>query len=551
MTLKTCNTGRRVLLIAILSVASAAALRAAAAEKLAQPDPAPSKPGTLLGLLPLELGEPDRHILESEKFRPPRPAGIFGPPAKPDLQVIYFPPNLPPLGVELDLPAVDRRMGAPADLAPYVMEPFYAPLSTRVVKRSLTRRQEEALARYDQRKANLLAALRAKLAATAALPDEARRAELAAFAAAQAPALAALEREADQWRRDCYTRPGGARTADWYEWRGWKLGRGRLARPRGETLFFEYQLLRAAAFYQEGLGLEQRRLLRECAMELEAEVFPGPADQPVSVRDHFWFFSPHLARVHLPDDLPAELQAKIDAFRALKAQLKRELRDTIYEQDRIVFESRREPVLEELAYAQAPRLADLDVQAEEIRRSLARVAPQPTPPAPAALPPELAARIEAYRAEQEALRRELADHMRRAVRHMIVPDAYAANPSMNAWRQARLAAIAQAREEFQRDHADRIAALRQQIHALRMAIEAWAGPGTASASTAGNSSFLAEFFARRGEQQGRHDYHVAVFQPGLSPAQRRLLLDAAIVALNLPLPGPEEQPGTLPGTLLK
>ena len=227
------------------------------------------------------------------------------------------------------------------------------------------------------------------------------------------------------------------------------------------------------------------------------------------------------------------------------------LRDTIYQQDRIVFESRREPVLEELALAQAPRLADLDVQAEEIRRSLARVAPQPTPAAPAPLPPELAASIESYRADREALRRELADRMRRAVRHMVVPDAYAANPAIHTWRMARLAAIAEAREAFHRDHTDRLTALREKLRALRAAIEAWAGPGAAGGSTVSNAAFLAEFFAQRGEQQSRHDYHVAVFEPGLSPAQRRLLFDAAIVAMNLPLPGPEEQPGTLPGTLLK
>jgi hypothetical protein len=38
------------------------------------------------------------------------------------------------------------------------------------------------------------------------------------------------------------------------------------------------------------------------------------------------------------------------------------------------------------------------------------------------------------------------------------------------------------------------------------------------------------------------DYNVAVFQPGLSPEQRRLLFAAALQKLGLPLPGGELQP---------
>ena len=38
------------------------------------------------------------------------------------------------------------------------------------------------------------------------------------------------------------------------------------------------------------------------------------------------------------------------------------------------------------------------------------------------------------------------------------------------------------------------------------------------------------------------DYHTAVFEPGLSPAQRRLLFGAAIEQLDIPLPRAEMQP---------
>ena len=42
--------------------------------------------------------------------------------------------------------------------------------------------------------------------------------------------------------------------------------------------------------------------------------------------------------------------------------------------------------------------------------------------------------------------------------------------------------------------------------------------------------------------QNYGEYQTAVFQPGLSPEQRRLLFDAAIEKLSLPLPGGERIP---------
>ena len=38
------------------------------------------------------------------------------------------------------------------------------------------------------------------------------------------------------------------------------------------------------------------------------------------------------------------------------------------------------------------------------------------------------------------------------------------------------------------------------------------------------------------------EYRLAIFQPGLSPEQRRLLFDGAIERLQLPLPGGKRQP---------
>jgi hypothetical protein len=442
---------------------------------------------------------------------------------------------------------IDTRVGAPEDLAPHVMEFYYAPLSTRVIEREVSRPQRAALADYEEKRAALVRVLRRRLDELASVGMTTRREELAALARQQAPALATLEAEAERLREDLISSG-----ANWYAIRSWKLRRGSLEGPRTETLFLEYQLLRAAAFFQVGLSAPQRWLLREWVIELESHVFPGDEAQDPQAADWFWFFSPHLARVHLPDDLPPDMQEMITAFREEKAALKWEVRNAIYENDELVFESRRVPILQALAEQQAERFAALDEQAETIRERLALVAPAPAPAPPPELPAEMQALIERYQHEKRSLERELADGVRRAIRHLVVPDRYASNPSLNDWREARAAAIADAREHFRARNAARLSAVRALHQEARTAIEAWmAEQGEVTPPGMNSASFLADFFDRRSQQQAHRDYHFAVFEPGLSPAQRRLLFGAAVAGLRLPLPGPEEQPSSLPGTLLK
>jgi hypothetical protein len=506
------------------------------------------KSTTLRNLNPVSIFSPDenRHILDLE-----RPPGRRADDSEPEVHTIYFPPNPPPLGIELSLRAVDDRVGAPLELAPYVLEPFYAPLSTRLIERSLTRKQEQQLADYVARKSERLRELRARLAELAAVGPELRLLALEEFADRQASALAALELEADGLRLQFYTQPMASSAGSWYEWRGWKLGRGRLDLPRDQTFFFEGQLLRGAAFYQEGLSPVQRELLRECAIELESLVFSDAQAAAPSAHEWFWFFSPHLARVHLPEDLPPDVQEKVAAFRTEKAALKAELRDAVYEQDRALFASSRAAPLAALAAAQESQLVELEKAAEDIRRRLAVVAPQPVPPLPPPLPAELSGMIDAYTREKKTLERELAECVRRAVRHMQVPVSYDVERSALTWHAARLEAIDRARERWRNENADRVDALKQKLEALRAAVEVWAGPAAREGPRGVTGSFLRDFFNRRSEQQGRHECHLAVFEPGLSPEQRRLLFEAGVVALNLPLPGPEEQPTSLPGTILK
>jgi hypothetical protein len=511
--------------------------------------PKEEKSTTLRSLNPVSIFNQragERHVLEMEEPLRRNPDD-----QRREMQAIYFPPNPPPLGVEFSVRTVDARFGAPPELASYAMEPFYAPLSTRLIERSLTRKQEARLDAYVEQKASLLQALRARLAEVATVGPELRLLALEEFAERQAPALAELEREADALRLQFYTFPMSSSAGSWYEWRTWKLGRGRLDLPREQTLFFEGQVLRGAAFYQTGLSVAQRELLRECAIELEAVVFSDSSASAPSANDWFWHFSPHLARVHLPEDLPADLLQRVTEYRTEKDALKTELRDTIYFQDRAVFASSREAPLVALAAKQEPLLAALDEAAEEIRRRLAVVAPPAVPPLPPPLPPELMAMIDEYTREKKALERELAECVRRAVRHMQVPTSYEIDRSALTWHAARLEAIENARERWRLENADRTEALKQKLDEVRAAVEAWAGPDPRGGARGVSGSFLRDFFAQRSEQQGRHECHLAVYEPGLSPRQRRLLFQAGVTALNLPLPGPEEQPSALPGTLLK
>ena len=64
------------------------------------------------------------------------------------------------------------------------------------------------------------------------------------------------------------------------------------------------------------------------------------------------------------------------------------------------------------------------------------------------------------------------------------------------------------------------------------------------------TAFLTEFMARYRQSWAYYEYEIAVFEPGLLPAQRRLLFGGAIRWFQLPLPRAEYQPVALPLTIL-
>jgi hypothetical protein len=415
-----------------------------------------------------------------------------------DLLPIYFPAIPPVLGAPLP-PAPAIRDAIWTELAPHANELFFAPLSTRLAAPgNLSRRQRQRLDAYQAERSALLAELRA------GMTDPARLAELARTQEAK---LVALTATADELRRELYQ--GGFRSGngDWNAHRNWRLGETTSKRTPQEQLYDEISVLRAAIYYQEGLSVPQRRLLREVVIALVEALGEGAA--PPSLADSFEpqqviFFLPHSARVNVPSGVPPELAAEIAAFTAEKAALKRELRDAIVSLDPET-RGRRERALRELAARHEPRFLTLEPMAERIREGLGQL---PNPQQPAAhrgLPAALATRIDAYL-------REKADLQKAAHR--------AAGPGMLT--------------EFEEKNRARFTALSTEARAIREEVARVAAATGGSVKSV--DTLLADFMTAFKQQHllSLHEnYRAAVMRPGLSPLQRQLLFDAGLAAFDL------------------
>jgi hypothetical protein len=98
---------------------------------------------------------------------------------------------------------------------------------------------------------------------------------------------------------------------------------------------------------------------------------------------------------------------------------------------------------------------------------------------------------------------------------------------------------------FSQATADRFTALGKEKEAIRGELARLVSTPTETVAGKSADTLLKEFADAVQQQEAWQqygDYQVAVFQPGLSPEQRRLLFDAAIEKLALPLPGGERLP---------
>ncbi len=307
----------------------------------------------------------------------------------------------------------------------------------------------------------------------------------------------------------------------------------------------------------------QRRLLREISLELAMageDAVAAQAAQP------FMFFSPEPARVLLPDDLPADLAGKVAAYQTKKSALKKELYDAVYKSDSAMLSLLRQIALKSLAKKQAPQLAELEPLAEEIRSGLAAL-PSPTRrrTSTSPLPPILSARLDAVVRAGGALQKETMQKIE-AVRAEIVDEPVALSYSFEGSGlkftvTPRLGRFV--RSDPNRPIADGIAARMRQVENTMAEIASEFGHRLADLVNESESiradaavalgqtnrrvidAALAgarENSALKESEDAFNEYRFAVFEPGLSPEQRRLLFGGAIAKLDLPLLRGEYQP---------
>jgi hypothetical protein len=446
-----------------------------------------------------EISNSRRNILDEHPLTARAPDNDLRP------KLIYFPPNPPPLGVTVNL-REDRDIttGGPDQMRPFVTDPFYAPLSTFISPvvtayqggEGLSDGDRARLGRWQQERDALLAELRETIERLKYSSATVRLRDTIALAEKQTPALVRLEKEADDLRERL------ARKAPWNEHREWRLAGSGPATGAGPGMILEIQVMRAAAFYFDGLSPAQRRLLREIAMELEGTTFLPRDSRPTA--QLFVFFQPETARIPRPPRLPDHAARLMRKFIDDKGRLKEELRRAVYAADA----ERSTRGLSRLADAQAPLLDELEQTAEDLRAALARAPEFQRTPYPAPLPPHLVERIERY---QQA-KRELVGLHGRADDAGLEP-------------------------------------LLDDLDALRAAIDLV--PGARREEGQAPDAFLTNFLRSRREAAAYYEYDIATLEPGLSPEQRRLLFSGAITRLELPLPGAEEQPTLPPGTLLR
>lgn len=464
---------------------------------------------------------------------------------------IFFPPTPPPLGRALPpTPPAEGRLAAPAELAAHVNEPFYPQLATRLATRNLPARLRDRVEAYRARKAALAEELRAELVRTQPLPAPERAVALGGLAGRQREPLRALEAEAEDLRRDLQV---GDQT--WGALRQWRLGNDE---RRGFSPLEIAQVMRSYAFYQNGLLPAQRRLLREIALELQAA---GETAEAAAVNQPHLFFPPEPARVLPPDDLPPDVATRLATYQTRKAALKKELFDAVHAHDGQAFPWLRGNTMSALARRQEAPLAELEALAEEIRQGLAGN-PDPAPLAERTpLPPVLQERVAALLREVAAAQQSAVTRIEallagardlpvqtnyrfdaEGIRFVVVPlrSERGAKPAP-ADTPARITALREGIGAVAEDYGRRLAGFINERDAIRTEAGALLQLGRADRLDQALQTAMRVANARETLEVYR-DYRTALFAPGLSPEQRRLLFDHVIVRLELPLPRGELQP---------
>ncbi|MFT3829938.1 MAG: hypothetical protein QM691_09570 [Opitutaceae bacterium] len=420
------------------------------------------------------------------------------------VSLVFLPPEAPPLHTPPRLRSpLDSGVQPPAELAEHVTDPFYPQLAATLAADALPRRLRVKLDDYRSARAALLTELHEALAQHRDSPPEVRRSALAETAVAQAHRLQELENVAEQLRAEL-------RATAYFS--AGKATEEAATPPRHSTT--KAAALRSAAFFCEGLSPAQRRLLQAVAYEQE--------NSPEPLTAGLLCFTPEGASVALPENLDDSARSMIAEFVAARKSLASDIIRMIAEVDA---NPRR---LQQLAAEQAAVLAALEDKAEAIRPLLQPVPDTDGSPQPQ-LPAELAERLAAYREHKKTLFRELHASI------LAAPGPYAASTG-------RPGEVAVSVAAFSAEQQAALGALNAEKASLRTALAEHRRRSGGTTDRRSIDTLLEDFERSRQQQELRElylDYRRALFEPGLSPAQRRLLFAAAVRALALPLPSGE------------
>lgn len=439
-----------------------------------------------------------------------------------DSSLIFFPPRIPFIGTTSP---PQEELAYPAILADYAGEPFFMAHGSLRLRNRLKPTTTARIERYRHQRDELVDAIRTKLESLQTVPWAQRRVPLAELADRQKFDLQKLEAEAEAIRLELCLGDDGAALA---------RQRDGLKADQPAALQ-EYLSLLLAAQYHAGLSLEQRQLL----LEIAADALGPPAVAAPSP-----FFLPAGARMQWPARLPPEVAAHLARFGEMRAALKTALRAQVLATPEKTSTAQRTKAYTTLADRQAARFAELHALAEEIRVALADQS-LPGQPAGSTLPENLTQRVGQAVERNAQLRQTARRHLQEFNRALapervklgvanqapqleVLPPADAkAKP--RADRGAAVARLQAANEQLRQEYA----ALAAEMEATRIAVQLYRDTLPAPAPSLGQlNAQLARTYAERETWKRFRDYRDAVLTPGLSPAQRRLLFNAALVHLE-------------------
>ncbi len=425
--------------------------------------------------------------------------------------LVFLPPLPPALGQTEPDPAT---LTYPVALVEHVGETFFMAHGSLHFRRLLKPVHIRRITTYRETRDHLLGELREALTAAGKLPAADSAKSLGEFATRQESALRALEDQAEKIRTDLTYLDDGTAVINLLE----KFPPGESDAQR--DYFSEIH----AAHFQDGLSIEQRHLLLELAFESLLPLATGD-----NATD---FFLPASARLRWPADPDAKLAPLLKEYRALHVHLRDELRREILQLNRTGSRSKQHTAL---ATQQAPRFDELHRLAERVRVAAAEL-PASDRPAPTEFPSELMRMVGQAVADKDTfqakakliltkLGREFAPLRFKLVFRDKVPVIEAQPAAEQPVGTAVLKRLKETNQSLLRDYQ----ALSTDMETARFALQRYRESLGAGAPEAGKlSAQLVQAYIREETWRRYADYRTAVLTPGLSPAQRRLLFNAAL-----------------------